>query len=456
MSKVRLTAGRVSDFTCPAGRSQAFLWDLTTPGLALRATDRGSKSYVFQGRFSGQTLRITIGAPATWSIPQAQERARELQRQIDEGRDPRAVKNEAMLADAATRSEAKRNEVTVSEAWEKYLADRKPVWGDRHYVDHLSAARVGGKKATRGTAGRGVTVAGPLHGLMTMKLGELSPEVIEAWAVREAKVRPTQARLALRLLKAFVNWCNEDSTLKGTVKAGATGGRRVREVLGNAKPKADVLLREQLPAWFRAVLAVGNPVHATYLQALLLCGCRPGELLDLTWDDIGWTWHSLTIRDKVEGDRTIPLTPYVESLLASLPRVPRCKWVFASARLAVSKGGAAPNWVVTSASGRIAHPTSIATKVAAAAGVQGLTLHGLRRSFRSLSEWLEVPVGVVAQIMGHKPSATAEKHYTVRPLDLLRVHHERIEAWILEQAGIPLPAKKRSGSPANLAAVGSA
>ena len=37
--------------------------------------------------------------------------------------------------------------------------------------------------------------------------------------------------------------------------------------------------------------------------------------------------------------------------------------------------------------------------------------------------------------MGHKPSATAKKHYTVRPLDLLRVHHERIEAWILEQAG---------------------
>jgi hypothetical protein len=43
--------------------------------------------------------------------------------------------------------------------------------------------------------------------------------------------------------------------------------------------------------------------------------------------------------------------------------------------------------------------------------------------------------------MGHKPSATAEKHYTVRPLDLLRVHHERIEAWILEQAGIVFDAK---------------
>jgi hypothetical protein len=38
--------------------------------------------------------------------------------------------------------------------------------------------------------------------------------------------------------------------------------------------------------------------------------------------------------------------------------------------------------------------------------------------------------------MGHKPSATAEKHYTVRPLDLLRIHHERIESWVVEQAGV--------------------
>ena len=75
------------------------------------------------------------------------------------------------------------------------------------------------------------------------------------------------------------------------------------------------------------------------------------------------------------------------------------------------------------------------------AGIDGLTLHGLRRSFKSLTEWLEVPAGVVAQVMGHKPSATAEKHYTVRPLDLLRVHHEKIEAWILHEAGVTFDAK---------------
>lgn len=44
--------------------------------------------------------------------------------------------------------------------------------------------------------------------------------------------------------------------------------------------------------------------------------------------------------------------------------------------------------------------------------------------------------------MGHKPSATAEKHYTVRPVDMLRMYHQRIEAWIPTEAQIrfkPLP-----------------
>lgn len=60
-------------------------------------------------------------------------------------------------------------------------------------------------------------------------------------------------------------------------------------------------------------------------------------------------------------------------------------------------------------------------------------------------EWLELPAGVVAQIMGHKPSATSERHYRVRPLDLLCVHHERLEAWILEQAGVQFDATAEPG-----------
>jgi len=85
-------------------------------------------------------------------------------------------------------------------------------------------------------------------------------------------------------------------------------------------------------------------------------------------------------------------------------------------------------------------------KALAAAGLPALSIHGLRRSFGTLAEWVECPAGVSAQIMGHKPSATAEKHYRVRPLDLLRMWHTKIECWILEQAAVPQPAEREPGT----------
>ena len=145
----------------------------------------------------------------------------------------------------------------------------------------------------------------------------------------------------------------------------------------------------------------------------------------MKWDDIDFRWQALTIRDKVKGKRTIPLTPYVASMLAALPH--RNEWVFSSP---------------TAASGRLQEPRIQHNQACAVAGIDGLTLHGLRRSFGTLTEWVECPVGIVAQIMGHKPSATVEKHYKVRPLDLLRMWHTKIEIWFLEQAGIKLEQKQ--------------
>lgn len=38
MAKIAFTAGRVSGFKCPPDKKQAFMWDVTAPGLGLRAT----------------------------------------------------------------------------------------------------------------------------------------------------------------------------------------------------------------------------------------------------------------------------------------------------------------------------------------------------------------------------------------------------------------------------------
>ena len=91
--------------------------------------------------------------------------------------------------------------------------------------------------------------------------------------------------------------------------------KKARESLGKPGIKSDALQREQLPGWFGAVSAIHNPVVAAYLQTVLLTGARPGEVLAMQWKDLNTKWKGLTIRDKVEGERTIPLTPYVAHLL---------------------------------------------------------------------------------------------------------------------------------------------
>ena len=131
MAKIAFTAGRVSGFRCPPDKAQAFLWDSSTLGLGLRTTPAGKPSYIFQGQFQDKTIRVTIGSPSAWSIPQAQAKARELQRQIDEGHDPRSLKRDALAAEAERKAADAAQGVTVGEAWAQYLEARKPHWGAR-------------------------------------------------------------------------------------------------------------------------------------------------------------------------------------------------------------------------------------------------------------------------------------------------------------------------------------
>ena len=431
-NRVRLTAGRVDAFTCPTGKPQAFLWDTDTPTLALRATPTGRKTYIFESRLNGATIRINIGTLADWPIEKARTQAQGLKMLVDGGTDPREVERDRQAAAvekkalAAAKLQADKVAVlTVGEVWAAYIEERRPFWGALHLRDHIDKAKAGGLPSGRRGGGTQLTKPGPLAALIPLALKDLDQATIEAWAANEGKTRASSARLAWRLLTVFLTWCGEQpqyATLLPTKNPAKT--KKAREALGKAGKKSDVLQREQLAVWFTAVQQVQNPVIAACLQMMLLTGARPGEVLALRWVDVNTQWKGISIRDKVEGTREIPATPYMLHLLAALPR--RNEWVFPSN---------------TSATGCLTEPNNPHTRACKTAGLEGLTLHGLRRSFSSLTEWLETPAGVVAQIQGHKPSATAEKHYKVRPLELLRVHHEKIEAWILEQAGIVFDAK---------------
>lgn len=466
-----LTHGLLERATCPPELPFVLVKDKLEKGLRLRVTKAGGKHWQFEARVKGKLFTRSLGE---WSensgvsIDDAQTKARKLRSLTAKKTDPREIERQQAEAQAAAETaEAEKeaaenqqraaNALTVGEVWAVYIEERRPKWGDLHYRDHIRKAAAGGVPFKRG---KGETVEGPLHDLMAIPLRDLTAPVIEAWAAKEAKTRPTSARLAWRMLKVFLGWCEEQAAYAPLMPAkNQAKTKKSREHLGKAGTKSDALQREQLRVWFEAVQNIANPVIAAYLQTLLLTGARPGEVIALRWEDLNTKWKGVTIRDKVEGVRVIPLTPYVGHLLAALPR--RNEWVFASVRAlkmdernterrearAAKAGKAvpAPDATKSSFTGHITEPNHAHTLACTVAGIDGLTLHGLRRSFKSLTEWLEVPAGVVAQLMGHKPSATAEKHYTVRPLDLLRVHHERIEAWILEQAGVKFDAAAEPG-----------
>jgi integrase len=420
VAKVNFTAARVADFECREGKTQDFLWDSGTPGLGL-CVSKSSRAYVFQSRLDAKSLRITIGKTSAWRLPDARAEANRLQVMIDRGIDPRQAKAEQIASHNAAKDEQERtttrNSITLGHAWPVYLEARKPKWSTGHYQNHVNLAAAGGEHKKRG---KGLTVAGPIASLMQLPLTSLTSTKIAEWLEVESARRATNAAQSFRILKAFARWTDDVPAYQGLIPPDAFTSKKVREsVPASAARAGDSLEREQLQSWFHAVRQMPNIVLSTYLQGLLLTGARRSELAALKWADVDLQWNKMTISDKVEGERTIPVTPYFATLLNALPRVN--DWVFSS-----------PG----SASGHIVAPTKAHQAALANAGLPHVSLHGLRRSFRTISQWVEVPVGVVEQIMGHKPSAIAERHYTRRPIDMLRMWHAKIESWMLTEAKV--------------------
>ena len=416
--KVSLTAPKIAALECEQGKSQTIYWDAKTPNFGVRVTSAGSKAYIFESWFNGKSLRVTIGDVNSWALAQAQAEGRRLKVLVDQGVDPR---DEA----AKKRAEANAKRIKAVSAliiWNDYIEQRKHLWGDRHLDDHVSMVRVGGEKVTRGlkVGESGIKEPGILLKLLSQPLNEITRGKVTAWLKSEQSRRPARVRLALSALKAFITWAGDQDAYKALVDT--TICDRLSRELPPKKAKDDCLQKEQLPLWFGAVKKINNQVISSYLQILLLTGARRNELSTLLWEDVDLVWNTAVIRDKVEGSRQIPITPYVASLISSLPRVNQ--FVFPSE---------------AAMSGRITEPRKAHKEATEGAGILNLTIHGLRRSFGTLAEWTECPAGISAQIMGHKPSAIAEKHYRRRPIDLLRQWHTKIEKFILDEAGVTIP-----------------
>ena len=416
--RVNLTAGAIERLTCPAGKQQAFMRDSEAPGLRVRVTSAGAKSFVYEAKLNRQTIRRTIGDVKAWSIELARTEARRLAVVLDKGQDPREIERQQQAAKAAEKAAATAKALTVGEVWPLYLENGKPkrrdAWKPRYRADLKAMAAQGGEPKKRG---EGVTRQGPLYPLLALPLAGVNEDALKIWYDREAVASKHQAARALMMFRGFLRWCAARPEYRSLTDRDAGKAAAIVESLPSNIRRTDALEAAQVPGWWSGVEQLSNRTASVYLRALLLTGARREELAALTWECVDFQWRKLTIADKVDITRTIPLSPYMARLLATLPRVG--PYVFAS----------------TGKAGRITDTRASHAKALQSAAIDGLTIHGLRRSFSLLGEAAGAPAGAIAQVMGHKPSATAEG-YRPRSVDALRPFLEQIEAHILSLAGV--------------------
>ena len=416
--RVNLTAGAIERLTCPAGKQQAFMRDSEAPGLRVRVTSAGAKSFVYEAKLNRQTIRRTIGDVKAWSIELARTEARRLAVVLDKGQDPREIERQQQAAKAAEKAAATAKALTVGEVWPLYLENGKPkrrdAWKPRYRADLKAMAAQGGEPKKRG---EGVTRQGPLYPLLALPLAGVNEDALKIWCDREAVASKHQAARALMMFRGFLRWCAARPEYRSLTDRDAGKAAAIVESLPSNIRRTDALEAAQVPGWWSGVEQLSNRTASVYLRALLLTGARREELAALTWECVDFQWRKLTIADKVDNTRTIPLSPYMARLLATLPRVG--PYVFAS----------------TGKAGRITDTRASHAKALQSAAIDGLTIHGLRRSFSLLGEAAGAPAGAIAQVMGHKPSATAEG-YRPRSVDALRPFLEQIEAHILSLAGV--------------------
>jgi len=110
----------------PPARGQTLLWDAEVKGFALRVTPGGARAFIVDYRAGGRQRRFTIGAYPDWSVQAARQVAKELKREVDQGRDPMGERH------------GERAAPTLTDLWERYQIEYLPRKAPRSQADERS------------------------------------------------------------------------------------------------------------------------------------------------------------------------------------------------------------------------------------------------------------------------------------------------------------------------------
>jgi integrase len=346
-----------------AGPDRREIPDPGCRGLYLIVQPSGHKAFAVRYRFAGKPKKLSLG-----SLPLATARkaATHALHEVTQGRDPGATK----------RHDKQERRVTAANTFR--------VAAEQYLTLECGMRRAGGK----------VTFAGPLR-TAARRLADLERLIFPAVGNRPiAEIRrseivslldkiqiengPVMADRVLAIIRSLFNWhaARADDFRSPIVRGMARANIRQRA-------RSRVLTDDEL----RTIWATADktaPPFGAFIQFLLLTAARRAEAARMTWDEIsGADWTLPAVRNKAKVDLVRPLSPTAQTVLAKLPRLSDCEFVFTAGSQAFNSFSRA----------KAAFDT--------ACGVRDWTLHDLRRTARSLMSRAGVNADHAERCLGH-------------------------------------------------------
>lgn len=383
----------------PPARGRAEYFDASFPGLALRVTDRGVKSWSVFYRLRGRLRRFTIGnypalkpADARRAAQAALDRVRsgidpaEEKRARREQRAPETDTFAAVLEDYLERYlRRNRRESTYLEAKRCLEHDALPKWGQR------PIATVNRRDAI---------------------------DLIDGIVARGARV---QANRTLAWLRALFNWAVDKERLAASPIA--------RMKLPTEERTRDRVLSDDELRWLWAACEKLGWPFGPLVQLLVLSAQRRDEVATMKWSHLALAEKTWTIpREVAKNDvvHDVQLGDTAIAILRSLPHIGQAGLIFTST-------GKTPVSGFSRAKRRIDEAMLAAKREELGKqkgdAVPDWTLHDLRRTATTGMARLKTPPHVVDRILNHTSGTIRGVAAVYNRFAYLEERRAALEAW---------------------------
>jgi hypothetical protein len=370
------------------------IWDALVPGLGVRVTDTGAKSFVLVARYPGSTnpARRALGGYGELTLEQARTKARHWLELLDRGTDPRVEVERQRLAEQRRQAGTFAN---IAEAFirDKLSTERRGRDAELH-LRNVFIPRWGKRPA-----------------------GDITADDVGA-VINEVKARaPWMAHALLATVRRLYKWASTPGRGFGIVLSPCYH-ISARALIGEKRSRTRVLTDDEIRAFVHACQQLGYPYGSIGLM-LLYSGARHREVSEAPWSEIDTAKREWTIdqaRFKSATEHVVPLTDDMVALLDSLPRFKRGEHVFSTTF------GEKPTMITDKIKQKIDAQMAkdLGTKP------RPWKVHDLRRSMRTHLSALKIPDSVAEAAIGHGKRGIARVYDQHRFREEIR---QALELW---------------------------